>query len=290
MRSARAVTLLVAITLVSLWESGSAYAQSSPFKNIQRSLKSVERSINRQTRKLSRNPDAAVVGAIVGGVVGAKIFDDSIVGVAVGVAAGAFIASEISRTMNEDQKRHTTRSTVHTVATGDTSSWSDPASGTKGSVRVVSTEEKPEKVTIPVLKEKVATVPPLDFIGESYRIKANLNVRGGPGTDYEKVGSYPSGSVVNVVGKVKDGPWYFISEDGVGSGFIFADLAEPSGASIVGELPQAPAETETFDVDVAENRLCRTIEQSVTQPDGSTATELMTACKGANGWEIQPAA
>lgn len=266
----------------------SSQSDANPFKKLEKSLKKVERRISKGARKLDISPETAIVGGIVGAAAGAAIFDDNLVGVAIGVAVGVLVANGIARGLDDRQKTHMARSTVSAVVTGEDEDWSDEKSGTKGSVRVVSTEEKAEPVSIPVYRERVSEVPPLDFIGEAYEVVSNANVRGGPDITYEKAGYLQAGAKVNVVGKVKGQPWYFISENGVGSGFLFEELARPAAASIIGETPEIPPEESTFEATIAETKLCRTIEQSVTKPDGTTQTEQLTACKGANGWEIQP--
>jgi uncharacterized protein YcfJ len=259
---------------------------ANPLDQIQRTVRQVERTIERTVREQQISPEAAIIGGVVGGVVGSQLFDDNIVGVAVGVAAGAFIANEISRSLSESEQQRVSRSTVSTVVTGENSDWEDPDTGTRGSARVVETFEREEPVSVQVYRDRVAEVPPLEFIGETYRVTTNSNVRGGPSTDFEKVGFFTAGTLVNVVGKVEGEEWYFVSENGIGSGFVYAPLLEAQSASIIGEQPEAPTGQDVYEAEVADTRLCRTIEQSVTAADGTTTTELLTACRGPNGWEV----
>jgi uncharacterized membrane protein YeaQ/YmgE (transglycosylase-associated protein family) len=282
-----ALAFLLATSVVA-GPSFTSPVHANPFKKLGSKLKNMDRTLKRGTRKFKKSPIAPIVGGLVVGVIAAKAFDDDIVGVIAGVSAGAFIAGAMSEKLNKPQKQKMTKSTISAVATGKNQQWKDKK-GVTGSVNVISTEEKAEPVMVNVDKKKVEQVPPLDFIGEAYQLTSNSNIRGGPDTSFKKVGYLRSGTKVNVVGKVKDEPWYFISQDGVGIGFLFAELAKPAAASIIDKTPEPKKNDNIVQEQVAETRLCRVIEQSVTLADGSTTTETITACKGANGWEMQKA-
>lgn len=71
---------------------------------------------------------------------------------------------------------------------------------------------------------------------------ANLNLRGGPGTNYPVVGSLPSGSSVTVVGRNEDSSWLVIETDRSTAWLTSdADLVELEGGTLE-SLPvvQAP--------------------------------------------------
>ena len=87
-----------------------------------------------------------------------------------------------------------------------------------GRAEVVNAEPTRQSVAVPVLKDRVQQVPPLELIGEPYRATADANVRGGPGTDYVVVGNLSRSETVTVAGKVEGRPWYMISQGGAGSG------------------------------------------------------------------------
>src|SRR5690606_29358420 len=136
------------------------------------------------------------------------------------------LGSGIGRHLDEQDRKRMEQTTRRALTTGQTQTWSNPENKTRGESRVVTTQKKAEPIKVPVLKDKVKQVPPLDVVAENYRAKGQSNLRGGPGTDYEKVGTLQSREVVNVVGKVKNSDWFFISQDGVGSGFILSSLLE----------------------------------------------------------------
>ncbi|MFD2644453.1 SH3 domain-containing protein [Pseudomonas japonica] len=231
----------------------------------------------------------ATIGVITGGVVANKWGDKDNKGIstALGVAAGYFIGSSIGKYLDERDKQHMAQSTHQAISTGKTQTWTNPETKTSGEARVVETKKEPKPVVVPVLKSKVKQIPPLDIIGDTYRAKSISNVRGGPGADYVKTGSLKAGETVNVVGKVKTGDWYLISQDGVGSGFVSSPLME----HVPGEIPPSSgttiAQSDIAQQQVASERVCRTIEQSVSLPDGSQKSETIEACQGGDGWKVK---
>lgn len=57
-----------------------------------------------------------------------------------------------------------------------------------------------------------------------YVLIRNSNIRKGPGTDQEIVEVLPSGSGVDVVGKVSDANWMLVAADGVVRGYVYGNL------------------------------------------------------------------
>lgn len=281
-------TAVTASAIIAALSFSGAPADANPLKDLNKSLKKLERTLKKQKIE-------TVIGGAVGAVVGTKILkNNKLVGAVIGSAVGAFVGNEISKSLDKRQKDQMANATVTSVVSGEDSNWESADKKTKGRVTVASTEQRQQPVAVKVAKAKVKDVPPLDFIGETFDVLKTSNVRGGPSTDYEKVGRLVAGSQINVVGKVIGEPWYFISENGVANGFIYEPLVRQAASSIVG-APQEDAATDTadeeddtFEVTVADQLLCRTVEQAVTLDDGTEKTETLTACKGANGWEIQP--
>ncbi|MEM7569446.1 MAG: SH3 domain-containing protein [Pseudomonadota bacterium] len=173
---------------------------------------------------------------------------------------------------------------LSTIFTGQPKSWNNSETGTSGESKVVKEKTKTKKKKVAVLKDKVDTVPELDLVGENYRASSSTNVRSGPGTDYKIVGSLQNGDVVNVVGKVTDQDWYLVSQGGVATGYVFANLltnAANQDATIVGT-----PEGEVAEVKTKAKQTCKTIEQTVTTEDGTSKTKKIKACQTPNGWEI----
>ena len=202
---------------------------------------------------------------------------------------GAYVGDKISRHLREEDRARQAAATHQAMVSGKSSSWENPETKIKGKARVVSTQTVAKPVKVKVLKGKVKTVPPLDIIGAAYETisTSGTNVRGGPSTDYVVVGKLESATPVNVIGKVKEKEWYLISEDGVGSGFVFASLLKEAPAALVESDPDKVDSSLVEEQQVAEKRICRTIENSIQLADGTVHKETVNACRGPNGWETQ---
>lgn len=225
------------------------------------------------------------VGVLAGTVAGYELSDGNKWITALSAVAAGFVGKELGRYLDEQDEARMAQSTIKTLSTGQTSSWRNPENKTTGQTRVVSTQTKAEPVKVKVLKKKVKKVPPLDIIAKNYRAKSNSNVRGGPSTDYETVGKLAANDIVNVVGKVKGQNWLLISEEGIGSGFVYESLMElaPEALEVAGET--IASNEDVAEYEIAPTQECRTVEQSVSLPDGSIHSETIKACKGATGWK-----
>lgn len=230
-----------------------------------------------------------VIGGGIGGILGNKASSkkDRNTGTALGVAIGAWLGSGIGRHLDEQDRMRMEQTTRRALATGQTQTWSNPDNKTRGESRVVATQKKTDPIKVPVLKDKVKQVPPLDIVAENYRAKGQSNLRGGPGTDYEKVGTLQAHEVVNVVGKVKNSDWFFVAQDGVGSGFVLNSLLEHAPDAGLPPPSTPVAQGEIVEHQIAPERVCRTIKQSVSLSDGKQDSETIEACQGANGWEVK---
>lgn len=229
-----------------------------------------------------------VIGGLLGAAAGSQFGDGGgrIVGVIVGAAAGAWIGNQIGQYLDEEDQKELAKATQTTAVSGETVTWSNPDTGVTGTTRVVKQEVRSESVAVPVLKDKVTSLPAFEYVGERYSVTSNSNVRGGPGTDYKVVGSIKGGQTVDVIGDVEGKPWYLIGENGVGNGFVFHDLLKPTGQAttiLVSNETDAPG---VESQQAVAGRNCRTIEQVVVLKDGTEEAEQVTACQGSNGWEI----
>ena len=57
-----------------------------------------------------------------------------------------------------------------------------------------------------------------------FEVTTDLNVRSGPGTNFDRVEGLKAGDRVRVLGKSEDGDWLAISKDGVTLGFAYAPI------------------------------------------------------------------
>ncbi len=106
-----------------------------------------------------------------------------------------------------------------------------------------------------------------------YVLTRNSNIRTGPGTEAKAVEVLPSGSGVEVVGRVRDKNWMLISANGAVRGYVFGDL-----------LIKAPgSELELAGGPMRKPILCRRISQRIniysTRYEGESA-----ACNDGTGW------
>ena len=111
-------------------------------------------------------------------------------------------------------------------------------------------------------------------LGE-FVLTRNSNVRYGPSTDDKAVEILPSGTGVDVVGKVIGAPWMLVAVDDTVIGFVYEDLmVRRPGTEL--ELAGGPTRTPL---------LCREFTQSLTYA-GRTDRWSGAACKGDGGWTV----
>jgi len=224
------------------------------------------------------------IGAVLGGTVGNLACRGEGIGVralctAGGAAVGGFLGNRIGKYLDEQDKIRMASATEKALETGETQKWVGDESGVRGEARVVSSTTKTKTVKVPVLKDRVSEVPPLDVIGKTYKANKQANLRGGPGTDYVKVGSLAADEKINVVGKVKEKDWFLISQSGVGSGFIFASLVSPAPNAEPAELGLKIEKSNVSTQSVSVDQTCRQIEQKITLADGTQHSETIEACE-----------
>ncbi|MGH1398400.1 MAG: SH3 domain-containing protein [Alphaproteobacteria bacterium] len=244
----------------------------------------------------NNNLGAQILGGVVGAAVGAKLSENfesnEVLGTIIGTAVGVYVGNEISKSMSQKQQDKMAGATVDAFVSGKNQEWTDPDTKSQNTVRILQSNQTDQPVEIMVDRNTMAEVSEIDLIGETYLVLKKSNVRGGPGTSFGKVGGLAAGNRINVVGKVKNEPWFMISRNGVAYGYIYAPLVQRESASIVTQPVEPPEETlDSFEaIVVAASQECRTVEQAVKSAKGETQTETMTACKGGNGWEVKVAA
>ena len=83
-------------------------------------------------------------------------------------------------------------------------------------------------------------MPPTPVPAASVTINSNMNVRGGPGTNYNAIGQATQGSRFDVTGKNGAGDWYQINFNGQ-TGWVFANLVTGEGVEAVAVASDIPA-------------------------------------------------
>ena len=224
-------------------------------------------------------------GAIVGNVLGKN---NKTASTLLGAVAGGWLGNKLGKYLDEKDQQEMSQSTQKAVMTGQTQTWKNDENNTSGSAEVVSEKTETTEVTVPVLKDRVKTVPPLDMIGEPYVASSASNVRGGPGTDYKPVDKLKAGDQVDVIGKVQGKPWMMVGSQQVGSGFVAARLLKKvpvDDRKPVEEQEPVPAEDIEKKTVVAKTT-CRTVKQKITLADGTEEEQEIMSCQGPDGWAV----
>ena len=229
------------------------------------------------------------VGGVVGGLLGSQFGGGKgqLATTAVGALAGFWLGGKLGEQLDAADKQALARTTSTALETGNTQTWQNPDTGTTTRVSVQDTRVQRRPVETEGLRAKLWQAPTLEMINEWYVATSDSNVRGGPGTDYDVMDVLRSGERVAVVGKVKGEDWVMISDDGLGSGFVYAPLLrradrQPSDTSALRMAAQQSGGTQ-----MAQERTCSLVTQEVTLRDGTTETHQMTACRQPDGTWIE---
>lgn len=233
------------------------------------------------------------IGRAVGGALGALLGSQvgggkgKLATTVVGALAGFWIGGEIGQRLDASDQQGIARTTQTALDTGKSQTWTNPDTGVKTRVSVDDTRVERTPVESQGLKPKVSETPPLELVNAFYVAQAKCNVRGGPGTDYDVMTVLSKGQRIAVVGKVQGADWYMVSDDGLGTGFVYAPLlsrAEDQPTK-VSALRMAARDAEK--TGSADERKCRLVTQEVSLADGTRKTHQLTACQQPDGSWVQ---
>ncbi|HEY9081530.1 SH3 domain-containing protein [Magnetovibrio sp.] len=95
------------------------------------------------------------------------------------------------------------------------------------------------KIEEPTLNEEVEPVVVMEhevvpMVG-LYEVTKDVNVRSGPGTDFERLAGLEAGERVRAIGKVDGSTWMAVSKDGETLGFVFTPVLVPVVDGALGE-------------------------------------------------------
>ena len=223
------------------------------------------------------------IGAITGAIIGSNIGGGSgrTAAIAAGTLAGYWAGGKVGRRLSQIDRAGINQATTRAISTGQTSTWRNPDTGT--STRVSVRDYRPSR-TSRHLKPALDRLPPIELVNAYYVPTTDINVRGGPGTDYAIIHSIRQGKSVPVVGKVIDSNWYLIAEQGKASGFLYAPLmrfdntqSAQSNAIREASFASQPGRY------VAQGSSCRRITQKVSLHGGKSESHQFKACQQANG-------
>ena len=223
------------------------------------------------------------VGAVAGALLGSQIGGGrgKLAAVAAGTLAGYWVGGKVGQHLSQRDRAGIAQATSQAMYTGQPASWRNPDSGarTRVTVRDVQSYSNAQH-----LKPALAQLPPIELINAFYAPSANVNVRGGPGTDYTVVHSISRENRVPVIGKVINSDWYLIAEQGQASGFIYAPLLQ-----LTHDQPYSKNAIRHASVDqqagryVAAEQHCRIITQKVKLQNGRGDSNQFKACQQADG-------
>lgn len=204
-----------------------------------------------------------------------------------GASAGAYIGDQFAKMLSErDQQR--LYEAQQRVALTDKPVEFTGDDGVEVKVSVVA--DKPATVEqrvveVQVLKDRIDKTPPLQLVNTPHSATSNLNLRGGPGTDYRVVGSVPANQVVKVIGQVKGEPWYLVSQsdNGVATGYASSKYLIRTDKA-VDTIDVGAQEVASLQVDAAS--VCKTVRQEANSK-GQVVTQDIRICQQGNGsWKM----
>lgn len=221
------------------------------------------------------------VGAAAGALLGTQIGSGrgKLAAVAIGTLAGYWAGGKIGQRLSQRDQAGIAYTTHEALESNQTRTWQNPDTGvsTRVSVREAGAGGGGQNGL-----EPLGRAPTLALINEYFIADSNINVRGGPSTEYVILYRLAQGERVPVVGQVADSEWLMIAEQGGGNGFVYGPLLSPSHESD-NAIREAMRTGETFATYEVESRECRIITQEVVLPDDTARTHEFKACRQADG-------
>ena len=211
----------------------------------------------------NKQTGTTVVGGLLGGVLGNRIAGrgsrtlGTLIGGALGAAAGGAIGCKLQK--NDQAKAE--RAMEDAVATGQDQKWDNPETGASGTVDVSNSTG----AGIGDLRFARGVEPASGYskVGATYTATAAANIRSRPGTDGAVLGRLATGQRVWVPASVAGKPWFLLSDNGEGQGYV-------SNALLKREAVQSAS-------------ACRMVTQTVEASGSGSASETYQACKGKDG-------
>jgi len=200
-------------------------------------------------------------------------------------------SEEFVRRMTQEDVRMAANAREQAIDSGKTQTWSNAQSGASGTVvSQPAAPRPPAPVKIAAQPGVVGTPPELEAVGEPYVVKGGkpINVRGGPGTTFDVVGSLAPNERIKALAKVKASDWYLVGRGDVAIGYVSgslmqrADLFAPPAQAPVPQPTTPPANVEQVNVTMSAE--CYTTTQTVRLGDGTSQEAKVTSCRTPNGW------
>lgn len=223
------------------------------------------------------------VGAVAGALLGSQIGGGrgKLAAVAAGTLAGYWVGGSVGRYLSQTDRAGISQATNQAIYSGQPVSWRNPDTGAQTNVTVRDvTHHSNDRQLMPALTQ----LPPVELINAYFAPSANINVRGGPGTDYAVVHKIAEGNTVPVIGKVLNNDWYLIAEQGQAAGFVYAPLMQSARNQSYSDNAIRHASTgDQAGRYLAQDQTCRMITQNVELRNGRSDSTQFKACQQADG-------
>jgi uncharacterized protein YgiM (DUF1202 family) len=222
-------------------------------------------SVFRCSASGSKQEIGAALGGVLGGFLGNRVAGKgsrtlgTVLGAGVGAAAGQALGCKLQK--NDQVKAE--RALEEAVASNKSQSWESAETGASGRVDVVNAATGSGLSNLKFAKG-VEPAGGFAAVGKSYTTSGAANIRSKAGLDGAVLGQLPAGTRVWVPASVSGAPWYLISDNGVGQGYVSNALLKP-----------APDQTAAAG--------CKMVKQTVNLPDQGSASETYQACKDGSG-------
>ncbi|KAA3627443.1 MAG: glycine zipper 2TM domain-containing protein, partial [Proteobacteria bacterium] len=226
------------------------------------------------------------VGSIAGALLGSQIGDGSgqLIAIAAGTLAGYWAGGKFSDHMNQRDRAGLATTTREAISTGRTSTWRNPDTGVRARVSVSEMGVGDGGRGVDTSRPSLDSIPQVEMINSYYQPTVNLNVRGGPGTDYRILYTLKAGEPVPVIGRVAGSPWFLVADEGRASGFAHGSYLEfrddESAGNALRDSIVNDREVKRYVVDASN---CRRVTQEVTLSDGSTDSNAFRICRQSDG-------
>lgn len=223
------------------------------------------------------------VGAVAGALIGSQIGGGrgQLAAVAAGTLAGYWAGGSFGRYLSQTDRAGISQATNQALYSGQPVSWSNPDTGAQSTVTV---RDVPGYTTNSHLQPALAQLPPVELVNAYFAPSANINVRGGPGTDYAIVHKIAEGNAVPVIGKVINSDWLLIAEQGSAVGFVYAPLMQVArNQSYYDNAIRHASTGDQAGRYIAQKQPCRIITQKVKLNDGRSDSTQFKACQQADG-------
>lgn len=238
-------------------------------------------------RQLKNENVSRTLGTVAGALLGSQIGDGrgQVAAIAAGAFAGYWLGGKFSEKLRQSDRAGIASATERAVETGETTTWTNPDTGVSTRVSVADAESGVDRSG----RAPLETLPPLDIVDAWFVPTVNLNVRGGPGTDYRILHTLKEGTPVPVLGQAKDSDWFVIAEGGKAAGFVYAPMTAPAGEDMpasgaIRDAMTGKVKTERYEVAAS---TCRRVTQEVTLNDGSSDTNAFRVCRQPDGSWVQ---